>query len=50
MATPRITGQLDRSDFRYTGDFSYSFSYGFSYKIFIEQLCFSIDLAMSSLL
>ena len=37
-------------DFSYTGNFSYSFSYNFSYKIFSEQLCFSIDLAVSSLL
>ena len=36
--------------FSYTTDFSYSFSYSFSYKIFPEQLCFSIDLAVSSLL
>ena len=36
--------------FSYTSRFSYSFSYSFSYKIFSEQLCFSIDLAISSLL
>ena len=36
--------------FGYTGDFGYSFGYRFGYKIFLEQLCFSIDLAVSSLL
>ena len=43
----RFTAQLS---FSYKRDFSYSFSYRFSYKIFSEQLCFPIDLAVSSLL
>ena len=41
---------LGSSDFSYTGQFSYSFSYSFSYRIFLEQLCFSINLSISSLL
>lgn len=45
--SPCITAQ---PGFGYTGNFSYSFSYRFSYKIFPEQLCFPIDLAVSSLL
>ena len=44
------TAAQDSSDFSYTGQFSYSFSYSFSYRIFLEQLCFSIDLSVSSLL
>ena len=47
MAAQRFTGQ---PRFSYTDNFSYSFSYSFSYKIFLEQLCFSIDLSVSSLL
>ena len=47
MAAQRFTAQ---PSFGYTGDFGYSFGYNFGYKIFSEQLCFSIDLAVSSLL
>ena len=42
-----ITGQLS---FGYKSDFGYSFGYSFGYKIFLEQLCFPIDLAVSALL
>ena len=45
--SPCVTAQ---PGFSYTTDFSYSFSYSFSYKIFFEQLCFSIDSSVSSLL
>ena len=45
-----MSGLMSDTHFSYTGNFSYSFSYSFSYKIFLEQLCFSIDLAVSSLL
>ena len=51
--SPCIAGAPRRSaqpGFSYKTDFSYSFSYNFSYKIFLEQLCFSIDSSVSSLL
>ena len=47
LRTPRRSAQ---PGFGYTSRFSYSFSYSFSYKIFLEQLCFSIDSSVSSLL
>ena len=47
MAAQRFTAQLS---FGYKGDFGYSFGYRFGYKIFLEQLCFSIDSYVSSLL
>ena len=39
-----------RASFGYKSDFGYSFGYRFGYKIFPEQLCFSIDSSVSSLL
>ena len=38
------------SDFSYTAILVTALSYSFRYRIFFEQLCFSIDLAISSLL
>ena len=45
-----MSGLMSDTHFSYTGNFSYSFSYRFSYKIFSEQLCFSINSSVSSLL
>ena len=45
-----VHGGTGQPRFSYTSNFSYSFSYSFSYKIFLEQLCFSIDSSVSSLL
>ena len=45
-----MSGLTSDTHFSYTGNFSYSFSYNFSYKIFSEQLCFSINSSVSSLL
>ena len=50
MAAQDITGPHGGTDSGYKGDFGYSFGYNFGYKIFLEQLCFSIDLSVSSLL
>ena len=63
MAAQRFTGlhsssgllgvhraSLDSSDSSNRADSSNSFSNSFSNKFFLEQLCFSIDLAVSPLL
>ena len=45
-----VRGGTGQPRFSYTGQFGHSFNYSFSYRIFLEQLCFSIDSSISSLL